>query len=178
MAPLISALSAEPLFDARVCVTAQHRHMLDQVLGLFSIQPDYDLDLMRAGQCLAEVTCGVLSGVDQVLSEFKPDIVLVHGDTTTAFAAALAAFYRKIPVGHIEAGLRSGNIHSPWPEETNRRFADAMADWYFAPTELSRVNLLAEGVSGERIVVTGNTVIDALLQVTRRIGEDASLQTT
>lgn len=175
MAPLVSALSADPIFDARVCVTAQHRHMLDQVLELFSIQPDYDLDLMRAGQSLADITCGVLAGVDKVLSEFKPDLVLVHGDTTTALAAALAAFYQKIPVGHVEAGLRSGNIHSPWPEETNRRFADAMSDWYFAPTELSRVNLLAEGISGERIVVTGNTVIDALLQVTRRIQKDSSL---
>lgn len=175
MAPLINALSAEAGFDARVCVTAQHRHMLDQVLELFAIQPDYDLDLMRAGQSLAEVTCGVLAGVDQVLSEFKPDLVLVHGDTTTAFAAALAAFYQKIPVGHVEAGLRSGNIHSPWPEETNRRFADAMTDWYFAPTELSRVNLLAEGVSNERIIVTGNTVIDALLQVSRRIQKDKSV---
>lgn len=175
MAPLVGALSADPAFDARVCVTAQHRHMLDQVLDLFSIRPDYDLDLMRAGQGLAGITSGVLAGMEDVLTEFKPDLVLVHGDTTTAFAAALAAFYRRIPVGHVEAGLRSGNIHSPWPEEINRRFADAMTDWYFAPTELSRANLLAEGVSSERIVVTGNTVIDALLQVTGRIQKDPSV---
>lgn len=175
MAPLVSALSADPLFNARVCVTAQHRHMLDQVLDLFSILPDYDLDLMRTGQSLAGITCGVIAGVDKVLSEFKPDLVLVHGDTTTAFAAALAAYYQKIPVGHVEAGLRSGNIYSPWPEETNRRFADTMSDWFFTPTELSRVNLLAEGISSERIVVTGNTVIDALLQVTQKIQADTGV---
>ncbi len=175
MAPLVSALSANADFDSRVCVTAQHRQMLDQVLDLFSIRPDYDLDLMRAGQSLTSITCGVLAGMENVLASFKPELVLVHGDTTTAFAAALAAFYQKIPVGHVEAGLRSGKIHSPWPEEINRRFTDAMSDWYFAPTEISRANLLAEGVSSERIVITGNTVIDALLQVTQRIKDDSSI---
>ncbi len=175
MAPVVSALAANPEFDSRICVTAQHRQMLDQVLRLFSILPDYDLDLMRAGQTLASITCGVLAGLDNVLADFNPHLVLVHGDTTTTFAAALAAFYRRIPVGHVEAGLRTGNIHSPWPEEMNRRLADVMSAWYFAPTEASRDNLLAEGVDGGRIVVTGNTVIDALLQTANRIRCDAAL---
>ena len=165
MAPVVRALAADPSFDSRVCVTAQHRRMLDQVLRLFAIQPDHDLDLMRPGQDLTDITANVLIGLRDVLRTERPDLVLVHGDTTTTSAASLAAFYQRIPVGHVEAGLRTGNIHAPWPEEMNRRLTGQIAEWHFAPTERAQANLLREGVEPRRITVTGNTVIDALLQV-------------
>jgi UDP-N-acetylglucosamine 2-epimerase (non-hydrolysing) len=173
MAPLILALGKEEWADVRVVATSQHREMLDQVLQLFAIVPDYDLDLMRPGQDLTDITAGVLRGMRTVLKEWRPDLLLVHGDTTTTFTAALAAFYERIPVGHVEAGLRTGNIYSPWPEEMNRRLAGAIASVHFAPTGRSRENLLDEGVGADRIHVTGNTVIDALLAVVARIKGDA-----
>jgi UDP-N-acetylglucosamine 2-epimerase (non-hydrolysing) len=172
MAPLIRALGAEPNIESRVCVTAQHREMLDQALALFAITPDHDLDVMRAGQGLCDVTGSILSGLEGVLAEEQPDRVLVHGDTTTTFVAGLAAFYQRIPVGHVEAGLRTGDIYAPWPEEMNRRLAGTIADLHFAPTEGARDNLLREGVSRERVAVTGNTVVDALLHVVDRLRED------
>lgn len=166
MAPVVRALRAENgAVDVRVCATAQHREMLDQVLDLFEITPDWDLDLMAPGQNLTDLTSRVLSGLRGVLGEWRPDIVLVQGDTTTAFATALAAFYARCDVGHVEAGLRTGNRYSPWPEEMNRRLVSGLATHHFAPTERARANLLAEGVAAERIQVTGNTVIDALLRV-------------
>lgn len=177
MAPVVKELAKHPaIFDSRVCVTAQHRQMLDQVLELFDIRPEYDLDIMKPGQSLTDVTCNVLQGLAPVLEEFRPDVVLVHGDTTTTMAASLAAYYQKIPVGHVEAGLRTGNIYSPWPEEMNRRLAGAMTRFHFAPTERSQQNLLHEGVSEADILVTGNTVIDALLGVVGRVRSDAGLQ--
>ena len=169
MAPLVKTLQAQPALEVRVCVTAQHRHMLDQVLHLFDIQPDYDLNLMKPGQDLYDITSGVLLGLKSVLTEWRPDAVLVHGDTSTTFAATLAAFYQRIPVGHVEAGLRTGNLYSPWPEEANRKLTSTLAQWHFAPTATSRSNLLREGVAAEAIHVTGNTVIDALLQVHEKI---------
>lgn len=166
MAPVIKELQKHPShFAVSVCVTAQHRQMLDQVLELFEIVPDFDLDIMKPGQSLTDVTCNVLQGLAPVLEKSKPDLVLVHGDTTTTMAASLAAYYQKIAVGHIEAGLRTGNIYSPWPEEMNRRLTGAITRFHFAPTEQSRQNLLAEGVADGSITVTGNTVIDALLMV-------------
>jgi len=165
MAPLVHALAKDPDFEARVCVTAQHREMLDQVLKLFSIVPDYDLNIMRPGQGLTEITCGILLGLKPILEEFRPDVVLVHGDTTTTIAASLAAFYQRIPVGHVEAGLRTGDLSSPWPEEANRTLTGHLAMYHFAPTENSRENLRRENVADERIFVTGNTVIDALFWV-------------
>lgn len=170
MAPVIKELQKHPeRFSVRVCVTAQHRQMLDQVLDLFAIIPDYDLDIMKPGQSLTDVTCNVLSRVAPVLGAFRPDIVLVHGDTTTTMAASLAAYYQKIAVGHVEAGLRTGNIYSPWPEEMNRRLTAAITRYHFAPTEQSRQNLLGEGVADDTITVTGNTVIDALLLVREKL---------
>ena len=169
MAPLVDALARDAFFEARVCVTAQHREMLDQVLNLFSIKPDYDLDIMKPGQGLTEITCRILEGLKPILDSFKPDIVLVHGDTTTTFAASLAAFYQRIHVGHVEAGLRTGDIYSPWPEEANRILAGHLATWHFAPTENSRQNLLRENVPDTQIYVTGNTVIDALMTVRSRM---------
>jgi UDP-N-acetylglucosamine 2-epimerase (non-hydrolysing) len=165
MAPLVHALAKDPDFEARVCVTAQHREMLDQVLNLFSIVPDYDLNIMRPGQGLTEITCGILQGLKPILEAFRPDVVLVHGDTTTTIAASLAAFYQRIPVGHVEAGLRTGDLSSPWPEEANRTLTGHLAMYHFAPTENSRQNLRRENVADERIFVTGNTVIDALFWV-------------
>lgn len=165
MAPVVKALQQERRFETKVCVTAQHRQMLDQVLELFGMVPDFDLDLMMPGQDLTDITSNVLLGMRGILRQWRPDMVLVHGDTTTTFAAALAAFYEKVPVGHVEAGLRTGNIYSPWPEEMNRRLAGAITTLHFAPTEKSRDNLIAENVPPERIHVTGNTVIDALLEV-------------
>jgi len=165
MAPLVHALAKDPDFEARVCVTAQHREMLDQVLNLFSIVPDYDLNIMRPGQGLTEITCGILQGLKPILDAFRPDVVLVHGDTTTTIAASLAAFYQRIPVGHVEAGLRTGDLSSPWPEEANRTLTGHLAMYHFAPTENSRQNLRRENVADERIFVTGNTVIDALFWV-------------
>ncbi len=162
MAPILRRLAAVPGVSSLVCVTAQHRRMLDQVLELFAISPDRDLDVMREGQGLTYITTAVLERLGQVYDDLRPDRVLVQGDTTTTFAAALAAFYVQVPVGHIEAGLRTGNVRSPWPEEMNRRLTTGLADLHFAPTDQARQNLLREGVVSERIVVTGNTVIDAL----------------
>ena len=182
MAPLVLNLQARAhageKLNIRVCVTAQHRQMLDQVLRLFNITPDYDLDVMRAGQDISDVTTRVLNGMRDVLRDFHPDLVLVHGDTTTSFAASLAAFYEKIPVGHVEAGLRSDNIYSPWPEEMNRRLTGAIASLHFAPTENARRNLLHEGVNESAISVTGNTVIDALFHVVKRLKADTELESS
>ncbi|NYS60327.1 non-hydrolyzing UDP-N-acetylglucosamine 2-epimerase [Vreelandella salicampi] len=177
MAPLALHLATDERFEARVCVTAQHREMLDQVLSLFELTPEYDLDIMKPGQDLNDVTCGILQGLKPVLEEFKPDIVLVHGDTATTFATSLACYYQQIAVGHVEAGLRTGNLYSPWPEEGNRKLTGALASVHFAPTEISQQNLLNEGVSSSNIHVTGNTVIDALLDVTRKFDSDQSLAT-
>ncbi|MBE5201371.1 MULTISPECIES: non-hydrolyzing UDP-N-acetylglucosamine 2-epimerase [Pectobacterium] len=176
MAPLVHALAQDGAFESRICVTAQHREMLDQVLRLFDITPDYDLDIMRPGQGLSEISCRILSGLEPVMTEFKPDLVLVHGDTTTTLATSLAAFYQRIPVGHVEAGLRTGNLYSPWPEEANRKLTGHLAMYHFAPTENSRQNLLREHLSDRHIFVTGNTVIDALFWVRDRILGDASLR--
>ena len=177
MCPLVKEFQKYPSeFQTVVCVTGQHREMLHQVLDIFGIQPAYDLDIMRAGQDLYDVTTRVLTGMRDVLDAEMPDIVLVHGDTTTSMAAALAAFYRQIPVGHVEAGLRTHNIYSPWPEEMNRQITGRIAAYHFSPTPLSRQNLLAEGVDTEKITVTGNTVIDALQWVVGKIGNDAGLQ--
>ena len=163
MAPVIRELSNS--FEVVICVTAQHREMLDQVLELFDIKPDHDLDIMKPGQDLFDLTSRVLLGVKKVLIKESPNVVLVHGDTTTTMATSLAAFYQHIPVGHVEAGLRTHNIHSPFPEEMNRRMTSIVTDYHFAPTEKAKINLLAENVANERIIVTGNTVIDALLSV-------------
>lgn len=175
MAPVVKALAETGQLDARVCVTAQHRGMLDQVLAVFDLHPDYDLDIMRPDQDLSAVTTAALNGVGATIDDFKPDRILVHGDTTTSFAAALASFYRRIPVAHVEAGLRTGDIYSPWPEEMNRRLTDSIADLLFAPTEGARRNLVREGVPDERVIVTGNTVIDALLLVVDRLRSDPAL---
>lgn len=176
MAPLVHALANDPHFEAKVCVTAQHREMLDQVLKLFSIVPDYDLNIMSPGQGLTEITCRILQGLKPVLESFKPDVVLVHGDTTTTAAASLAAFYQRIPVGHVEAGLRTGDLYSPWPEEANRTLTGHLAMYHFAPTENSRQNLLRENLADTRIFVTGNTVIDALFWVRDRVMSDENLR--
>jgi UDP-N-acetylglucosamine 2-epimerase (non-hydrolysing) len=177
MAPIILELCKYPnLVDSRVCVTAQHRHMLDQVLSLFEIAPAYDLDIMGKSQSLTDVTVKVLQGLEPLLNEFRPDLVLVHGDTTTTLAASLAAYYHKVDVGHIEAGLRTGDIYSPWPEELNRRLTSSIARYHFSPTIQSKQNLLNEGVGEARIVVTGNTVIDSLLSVVKRLREDVILR--
>ena len=177
MAPLVKEFQARANeFDTIVCVTGQHREMLKQVLELFDIKPDYDLEIMKEGQDLYDVTTRVLLGMREVLKKTKPDVVLVHGDTTTSTAAALATFYQQIPVGHVEAGLRTHNIYSPWPEEMNRQLTGRMASYHFAPTELSRKNLLAEGIATDRIFITGNTVIDALLQVVTRVKGNADLR--
>jgi UDP-N-acetylglucosamine 2-epimerase (non-hydrolysing) len=176
MAPLVLALNADQRFDAKLCVTAQHREMLDQVLSLFAIQPDFDLNIMKPGQDLTDVTTAILQGMKGVFSQFKPDIVLVHGDTATTFATSLAAYYQQIPVGHVEAGLRTGNLYSPWPEEGNRKLTGALAALHFAPTDTSSQNLQLEGVAVHRIGVTGNTVIDALLDVVNKLKTDATLQ--
>ncbi|MFN3767596.1 MAG: non-hydrolyzing UDP-N-acetylglucosamine 2-epimerase [Ectopseudomonas guguanensis] len=177
MAPLALALQDDPRFEAKVCVTGQHRQMLDQVLDLFELAPDFDLNIMKPGQDLTDVTSAILLGMREVFANFKPDVVLVHGDTATTFAASVAAYYQQIPVAHVEAGLRTGNIYSPWPEEGNRKLTGALAALHFAPTETSRGNLLREGVSSESIVVTGNTVIDALLQVVAKLDSNTELST-
>ncbi len=176
MAPLVKALESDDRFEAKVCVTAQHREMLDQVLGLFEITPEYDLNLMKAGQTLNDVTARILLEIKSVLEGFKPDVVLVHGDTATTFAASLAAYYEKIPVGHVEAGLRTGDIYSPWPEEANRKLTGVLTKYHFAPTDISKQNLINENFDPEAIFVTGNTVIDALLSVINKIESDAQLQ--
>lgn len=175
MAPLVNQLKQDAAFDSRVCVTGQHREMLDQVLKLFEIKPEYDLAIMKPGQDLYDVTTSILLNIKPVLREFQPDIVLVHGDTSTTFAAALACYYEKVAVGHVEAGLRTGNIYSPWPEEANRKLTGALTRLHFAPTQTSADNLLAERVAPEHIVITGNTVIDALLQVVAKIEGNAEL---
>ena len=169
VAPIIKAIEAADDLESITVVTGQHREMLDQVLRIFEIRPDYDLDIMKQGQDLYDVTARVLSGMRDVLKEAQPDVVLVHGDTTTSTASALAAFYQQIPVGHIEAGLRTHNIYSPWPEEMNRLITGRIATYHFSPTPLSRQNLLAEGIKEEAITVTGNTVIDALYWVVEKI---------
>lgn len=175
MAPLVQQLSATEGIESLVCVTAQHRQMLDQVLALFDIQPRHDLDLMRPGQDLYGLTAVILQRIGEVYEQVRPDLVLVHGDTTTTFASTLAAYYQRIPVGHVEAGLRTGNLYSPWPEEANRKLTGALATLHFAPTPASRTNLMNEGVSADAITVTGNTVIDALLRVTQRLEADPAL---
>lgn len=175
MAPVVKSLQSEPRINARVCVTAQQRQMLDQVLEVFGIVPDYDLNIMKPGQNLTDITTRVMQGIEHVLEVEKPGVVLVHGDTSTTFAASLAAYYRRIPVGHVEAGLRTGNIYSPWPEEINRRLTGAIAAYHFAPTEAARANLAKEGVADGLICVTGNTVVDALLAAVDRIEADSTL---
>lgn len=176
MAPLVKALQADSHFEVIVAVTAQHREMLDQVLSLFEIKPDYDLNLMKSGQDLFDITTGVLLGMRDILQKESPDIVLVHGDTATTFAASLAAFYARIPVGHVEAGLRTHDLYSPWPEEANRQLTGRLAKLHFAPTERNRKDLLAEQVPDESIFVTGNTVIDALHWVINKIDTDQELK--
>lgn len=176
MAPIVECLGRHPGIESRICVTAQQRQMLDQVLELFSIEPDYDLNMMQAGQSLTDITARALAGLESIIADCNPDIILVHGDTTTTFAAALAAFYKRIPVGHVEAGLRTGNIYSPWPEEMNRRLAGAISTWHFAPTSQAAKNLSAEGIAVERIWVTGNTVIDALTSVIKELRANSELR--
>ena len=176
MAPVIKAFKDEKIFDTKVCVTGQHRQMLDQVLDLFDIKPDYDLNIMELGQDLFDITANVLSGMKNILSEYSPDLVLVHGDTSTTSATAISAFYQKIKVGHVEAGLRTGNIYSPWPEEVNRQISGVIANYHFAPTPTSMENLLKENKNKENILVTGNTVIDALFLVLDKIEKDAKLK--
>ena len=175
MAPVVDALKNDRRFDSKVCVTAQHREMLDQVLSLFEIVPDYDLNIMKSGQDLTDVTTSILTGLRAVLQEYKPDYVLVHGDTATTLSATLASYYQQIKVGHVEAGLRTSNIYSPWPEEGNRKLTGALANLHFAPTQTSLDNLLAENVSESAICVTGNTVIDALLMVQSKLTNDQVL---
>ncbi|MDC1311117.1 UDP-N-acetylglucosamine 2-epimerase (non-hydrolyzing) [Burkholderiales bacterium] len=176
MAPLVLALASDSRFESKVCVTGQHREMLDQVLELFAIQPEFDLNIMKLGQDLTGVTTTVLQGMKGVFSKFKPDVVLVHGDTATTFATSLAAYYQKIPVAHVEAGLRTGNLYSPWPEEANRKLTSALSALNFAPTETSSENLKREGVPASSIIVTGNTVIDALLVVVNKLKYEEPLQ--
>lgn len=179
MAPLVKEFQKHPdQFETIVTVTGQHRQMLDQVLSIFDIEPDFDLNIMKQGQDLTDVTAKVLQGMRDVFAQVKPDVVLVHGDTTTSTAAALAAFYQQIPVGHVEAGLRTHNIYSPWPEEMNRQITGRIATYHFAPTALSKSNLLKENVDGNSILVTGNTVIDALHRVVCQISTDSELQRT
>lgn len=176
MAPLVLKLAQQADFDAKVCVTGQHRHMLDQVLELFDIQPDFDLDIMQTGQDLFDVTSTILLKLRSVLRQYQPDLILVHGDTSTTFAAALSGYYLQIPVGHVEAGLRTGNIYSPWPEEANRRLTAAITQLHFAPTTIAQQHLLDEQTPTGQVFVTGNTVIDALLQVVERLNSQPELQ--
>ena len=175
MAPVVVALRSDQRIESRVCVTAQHRSMLDQVLELFKITPQYDLDLMRPGQTLGGITTAVLTGMERVFEDFQPDLILVHGDTTTTLSASLAAFYRQIPVGHVEAGLRTGNLYSPWPEELNRKVTGTITRLHFAPTSQARQNLLNENVPEAHIFLTGNTVIDALQIVADILDGDEAL---
>lgn len=177
MAPLVQEFWKHPdRFETKVCVTAQHRQMLDQVLEVFKIKPDFDLNIMAPNQDLYDITSKVLLGLRDVFKEFKPDIVFVHGDTTTSMAASLAAFYAQIKIGHVEAGLRTYNLQSPWPEEMNRQVTDRLCDFYFAPTEMSRQNLIKEGVNRNKIIVTGNTVIDALFLALNLIEQNSELR--
>ena len=176
MAPLVAALKSKAELEVKVCVTAQHRQMLDQVLSLFQIVPDWDLDVMRTGQDLTDLTARILSGMRDVFNQWTPEVVLVHGDTSTTFATALAAYYQRISIGHVEAGLRTGNLYSPWPEEGNRKLTGALTRWHFSPTPTARDNLLREGVDTNLVHITGNTVIDALIQVTGKLEADAMLR--
>jgi len=176
MAPLVLELASDTRFESKVCVTGQHREMLDQVLGLFQITPEYDLDLMELEQSLNDITAKVILQLKPILQDFKPDVLLVHGDTATTFAAALAAFYEQIPVGHVEAGLRTGDRYSPWPEEGNRKLVAAVATYHFSPTQQSKQNLLKENCQRQFISVTGNTVIDAMLLIKAKIDADLSLK--
>jgi UDP-N-acetylglucosamine 2-epimerase (non-hydrolysing) len=178
MAPLVKVLADDPCLESKVCVTAQHREMLDQVLELFEIKPDYDLDLMRPGQDLTDITCGILNGIKPILTEFQPDYVLVHGDTATTLSVSLAAYYQKIKVGHVEAGLRTGDIYSPWPEEGNRKLTGTLAEIHFAPTVGSQQNLLKEDIAESSVIITGNTVIDALLQVQKKLDSNEELESS
>lgn len=175
MAPVVKYLDADKYVDLKVCVTAQHRQMLDQVLELFQITPDYDLNIMKPNQTLSGITSEILLKLEPVLQKERPDIVLVHGDTSTTLAASLASFYQKIPVGHVEAGLRTGDILSPWPEEANRKLTGGIASLHFSPTQVSKNNLISENISEENIYITGNTVIDALLQVRDKLKSDNSV---
>jgi len=176
MAPLVKFFQADNYFETKVCVTAQHREMLDQVLDIFEITPEYDLNIMKQGQDLYDVTSSVLLGLRDVLVDFSPDIVLVHGDTTTTLSASLAAFYQKIAIGHVEAGLRTGNIYSPWPEEANRQLTSQIATYHFAPTQTSAENLYNENITKDKILITGNTVIDALFLALEKINTDDKLK--
>lgn len=178
MAPVVKALLRHARFEVKVCVTAQHRQMLDQVLSLFDITPDFDLNLMKAGQDLSDITANVVLGMRDVFAKWGPDMVLVHGDTTTTLAASLAAYYAKIPIGHVEAGLRTHNRYSPWPEEANRTLTGALANVHFAPTAAARDNLLREGIAAETIHVTGNSVIDALLDTVQKIDADEAIKSS
>lgn len=178
MSPLVTALGKDNQFTSRVCVTGQHREMLDQVLELFQIEPDYDLNIMKAGQTLSEVTANIITNLQPVIDDFRPDMILVHGDTATTFCASLSAFYNQIPVGHVEAGLRTGNIYSPWPEEGNRKLVSCIAKHNFAPTVMAANNLIRENVNENSIYVTGNTVIDALMMVKEKIASDSSINTS
>lgn len=176
MAPLALQLQQDlNNFETKVCVTGQHRQMLDQVLELFQLKPDFDLNLMKPGQTLSDITSGVLKGLEQVFEEWKPDVVLVHGDTATTFAASLAAYYHKIAIGHVEAGLRTGDIYSPWPEEANRKLTGALTNYHFAPTQSSYNNLIKENIDPNNIIITGNTVIDALLTVKYKVENDQKI---
>ena len=177
MAPLAIALKAlNEEFETKVCVTGQHREMLDQVLSLFELEPDFDLNLMKPGQTLADITSGVLTGLNEVFDTWLPDVILVHGDTATTFAASLAAYYHKVQVGHVEAGLRTGDIYSPWPEEANRQLTSVLTQYHFAPTQNSYDNLIKENIDATNIVITGNTVIDALLTVKEKVETDQEMQ--
>ena len=177
MAPLAIALKAlNNEFETKVCVTGQHREMLDQVLSLFELEPDFDLNLMKPGQTLADITSGVLTGLNEVFDTWLPDVILVHGDTATTFAASLAAYYHKVQVGHVEAGLRTGDIYSPWPEEANRQLTSVLTQYHFAPTQNSYDNLIKENIDATNIVITGNTVIDALLTVKEKVETDQDMQ--
>ena len=178
MAPLAIALSNDERFEHKLCVTGQHREMLDQVLNLFKLKPDFDLNIMKQGQDLYDVTSRILTGLRDVFEQFQPDIVLVHGDTATTISASLAAYYKQIPVGHVEAGLRTGNLLSPWPEEGNRRLTGVLANLHFAPTDVSAANLIKENVNEASVIITGNTVIDALLKVIETIETDTELNET
>lgn len=174
MSSLVKKLSDKPGMDTRVCVTAQHREMLDQVLDLFEITPDYDLDIMSPNQSLSTITSRILAGLEPILKDFQPDIVLVHGDTSTTFSASLAAYYQQVKIGHVEAGLRTNNIYSPWPEEGNRKLTSVLTDYHFAPTNAAKENLLRENIPAEKIQITGNTVIDALFHVLDKFESDDS----
>lgn len=177
MAPLVLEFKKEQNnFDIKICVTGQHRSMLDQVMKIFKLKPDFDLNLMKVGQSLSDITSGIIQGLSKVFNEWKPDIVLVHGDTATTFAASLSAYYHQISIGHIEAGLRTGNLYSPWPEEGNRKLTSVLSHYHFAPTEEAKMNLLKENVDSKKIFVTGNTVIDALFIVKKMIDTDISIQ--